>query len=778
MFYLSGVLMPFAFRSKFQISLWLVFFAVVFFIGPAPIWAADEKSLQPENDLQRTIDILEDDQKRADVLKLLKIMAAAGEKAGEGSGAPAEGQPAVESVDDTEFELERGIKTYLSGQLGDSWRNLKVLPTAFSQAVKSGRKAFDSLGQQKNIDIWRPYFMKMMAWGLICLMVVWLILKKYGHMPRIDYSWGARERARALMKYLFIVSLPNLLLILSILAIPPLSPTLPGITADMATGFDFIYSCIQHFFVNLSILSIILRLASAMLSPGGDGRPLVDVHPMVGRHFLRTWSVFFIYVAIYIFIDATFLDSFAGGLLYSICLILMAVPIPLYLTARLLKLKRLVHAVGEAEASAGPEPKNQPETDYADNPPPLIKIDYQASLLIHKYWAPLLISWIWLITFIALVNPLGLAGSFGCRILATQLIPLAGLIIVKLSRRLVLHLVNPESEEGRRVLLNADNLTNFLVWIVVALLVVMAWGLPLERLIENLLLRDILARAVAILVVLTVLVVFIRFSHLTTDWLLAVPSMETNRNWRTITPLVLASIRALAVFVAVVVILERLGVNIGPILAGAGILGLGVGMGAQSLVKDVINGISILLMDTLAVGDWIKVGGHSGTVTSVGIRSLRLRDASGNLIVVPNSSVDTIINMTKDYSQDLVEFIIPYDADPDEMLDMATEIAQGLSSDTDWNHYLIAPVSVVGVVGFDANGTTIRLKINTTAGNQWAVSRELLLRLKRGMMKKGLDSNWFGRSLFLHQGQIGDGGAPAQKLNRAREDKNEENGGA
>jgi small conductance mechanosensitive channel len=218
------------------------------------------------------------------------------------------------------------------------------------------------------------------------------------------------------------------------------------------------------------------------------------------------------------------------------------------------------------------------------------------------------------------------------------------------------------------------------------------------------------------------------------------------------TPLALTAVRALAVFTGVVVILERLGVNVGPILAGAGILGLGVGMGAQSLVKDVINGISILMMDTLSVGDYVTIGGRSGTVETVGLRTIRLRDAAGNLTVVPNSSVDTIVNMTRDYSQDLIEFTVPYDANPDDMLKLAGEVARSLSDDRDWQRYLMSPVDLMGVTAFDANGTTIRLKINTTAGNQWTVGRELRLRLKRKMLEAGYTSPWFGQSVFVLPG--------------------------
>lgn len=749
---------------------WVGISVFLILASPAGLTAAAEPApaIETGGDLQGAIDVLEDEQKRKDVLKLLKLMAAAQDQ--DGAGTAEEGdEPA--RPDDSAAGPEAGLKNYLSGRLTAFWRDLSALPSGLRQAGRSFDEVASALAEPAAVEIWRPYALKISVWGLICLLATWLIVRKYGPAPPECYSRQLEVGGPALLKYIFILVCPNLVLIFSLLAIPPLPTTLPGVTADMATGFSLIHSLIQHFFITLSVLYISLKIASVALSPNCGGHLLFDVHPVTARHLLRSWRVFSIYVAIYIFIDESVLNHFAGGLLYSLCLVLMTLPIPVYLSVRLRQLRRLVHAVDEAEASAGFMAGGQEfeGTGRAGGDLPKAKLDYRVDLFVRRHWSPLLIASVWLITVISLFNPLGLAGQFGARIAATIIIAALALVAVNISRRLFLKLVSPESEGGRRVLLKTDGLVNLLVWLTAFISVTVIWGLPLGSFFENVLVRDIAARAFAITVTVLGLIVFIRFSHVATDWLLSVPSLEGNRNWRTITPLVLTSLRALAVFVAVVVILERLGVNIGPILAGAGILGLGVGMGAQSLVKDVINGVSILLMDTLAVGDWVTVGGQSGTVMSVGIRSIRLRDSAGNLIVVPNSSVDSIINMTKDYSQDLVEFTVPYDADPDEMLKMAAEVAGDLSSDSAWKRYLTAPISVVGVTAFDANGTTIRLKINTTAGDQWSVGRELRLRLKRRMMKEGLSSNWFGQNLFLHQAYWGE--AERSGPNRANEEQ-------
>ena len=707
--------------------------------------------VQERDQIQKTITLLEDDDRRKEVVTLLKLMAAL--EAEKGPAGPS--AEAVAPADDP--GTAPGLKGYLQNAADEALRAISSSGVGLRQTWGEIRTVFKALATPRAVDMWRPYLLKVCVWGLICLTVTWIIIRKYGRPPAACYSCSLGERARALGKYILIVAGPNLVLIISLLALPSMSSTAPGVTVDMATGFAFLRALSQHFFVNLSVLYICLRLAAALFSPGDEGRPLINIHPILARHFLHSWRVFAVYLALFIFIQESFLENFVTGVLYSLALVIMTIPIPVYLTLRLAKLRRLVHAISEAEASAGSvetEAEALVGSDQSGDLTPDLpaRLEYRADGFIRRNWGPLAIASVWILSLVSLVNPADATRLFAWRCLGSLILGALLGLAVKGSRILMLRLVDRDIEHGRRLILNVDSLVNLLAWIVLALGLLSIWGFPLGRFLENELTREVLSRALAIVITVTALVLFIRFSRLATEWLLSVPDLGQNRNWRTMTPLILTAVRSLAIFVGVVVILERLGVNIGPILAGAGILGLGVGMGAQSLVKDVINGVSILLMDTLAVGDYVTIGGMSGTVEALGLRTIRLRDSAGNLTVVPNSSVDTIVNMTRDYSQDLVEFTVPYDADPDAMLKLAREVAEDLSGDPAWRRYLTGPVTVVGVVGFDANGTTIRLKINTTAGDQWSVGRELRLRLKRRMLQEGLKSTWFGQNVFYFRG--------------------------
>jgi len=756
--------MPQDFSQNF-IRRGLALFLFIVFISPLSHLAAQESAAAPGGRVQKTIELLEDEERRQEVITLLKLMADLEEQpaldsaAGETPGGLA---PAGDVLANP-----KGVGAYLRNLTGRVWQGLTATGPGLRQTWGDIKKVFHALGQPWAIEIWRPYFLKAFIWGLACLIAIRLIIRKCGQSPAACFSGALGGRLNHLFQYLLIVAGLSLALILPLLALPELSTTAPGVTADLATGFVFIHALIQHFFINLSVLYISLEVAGALLTPNSDGRSLINTHPVLSRYFLNSWRVFAVYVAIFIFLEDVFLAPFVNSVLYTGLLVLMTLPLPIYLTFRLIKLKRLVHLISEAEASAGRMEEaadalaNSEEEGLEPTAEPPAHIDYPANIFIKKHWASLALVSIWVLTLISLINPADSADHFGIHLLGTAVLLVLGIVAIRLIRRLGRRLAAHDTADGHSLALQFDSLTNFLVWTTVAIVTLVFWGFPLISFFENQITREILGRAFTIVVVVIAVGIFIRFSRVTTEWLLAVPNLGQNRNWRTMTPLVLAAARSLAVFIGVVVILERLGVNVGPVLAGAGILGLGVGMGAQSLVKDVINGVTILFMDTLAVGDWVVVGGKSGTVEAVGLRTIRLRDSSGNLTVVPNSSVDTIVNMTKDYSQDLVEFTVPYDADPDQMLQLAGEVVWDLNHDPQWTPYLTSPAAVVGVVGFDANGTTIRLKINTISGHQWSVGRELRLRLKRGMLKAGLKSASFGQSVFIIKDEPGEAQPPA-----------------
>lgn len=171
-------------------------------------------------------------------------------------------------------------------------------------------------------------------------------------------------------------------------------------------------------------------------------------------------------------------------------------------------------------------------------------------------------------------------------------------------------------------------------------------------------------------------------------------------------------------------------INIGPILAGAGILGLAISFGAQSLVKDVISGFFILFENQFAIGDVIEVAGKSGVVEKMTLRVVVLRDLEGNMHVVPNGEIKVVSNKTRGWSRAVVDVGVAYVEDLDRALAVVRDEAAQFSTDRNWGNQLDGPVEVLGVEAMENNSVVIRTLIKTPPGSQWPAAREFRRRIK------------------------------------------------
>ncbi len=215
--------------------------------------------------------------------------------------------------------------------------------------------------------------------------------------------------------------------------------------------------------------------------------------------------------------------------------------------------------------------------------------------------------------------------------------------------------------------------------------------------------------------------------------------IERGQRERTLLPLLRNVLSVFLVVVVTLILLSELGLDIAPLLAGAGVVGLAIGFGSQKLVQDVITGIFNLLEDTIAVGDVIQVGGHAGVVEAMSIRSLRLRDLSGNLHTIPFSGVDTVTNMTKDYSYYLMDIRIAYRESTDEVSQIIKDVGAALQDDPEYGPSILEPVEVLGVDGFKDSAVLIKARIKTRPIMQWWVGREYNRRLKMRFDERGIE---------------------------------------
>lgn len=196
-------------------------------------------------------------------------------------------------------------------------------------------------------------------------------------------------------------------------------------------------------------------------------------------------------------------------------------------------------------------------------------------------------------------------------------------------------------------------------------------------------------------------------------------------------------------------------IDIGPLLAGAGILGLAVSFGAQSLVKDVISGFFYLLEGQFAVGDVIEVSGKSGVVERMTLRMVVLRDLHGVVHMVPNGQITTVSNMTRTWSRAVVDVGVAYGTDVDQALRIFAEESQRLAHDPDWQARFDGEPEVVGVQGLDENQVTIRTLLRTHAGQQWAVGREFRRRIKARLDQEGIEIPYPQRTVHVRHHDAG-----------------------
>jgi moderate conductance mechanosensitive channel len=198
---------------------------------------------------------------------------------------------------------------------------------------------------------------------------------------------------------------------------------------------------------------------------------------------------------------------------------------------------------------------------------------------------------------------------------------------------------------------------------------------------------------------------------------------------RTISQLLRSVGRVVIVTIAVLLTFNVF-INIAPILAGAGILGLAVSFGAQSLVRDIISGFFILLENQFAVGDVIEAAGKSGVVERMTMRVVVLRDLEGTMHVIPNGEMKVISNKTRGWARAVVDVTIPYTEDVDRVITVVRDEAAQFSTDPVWGLQLDGPVEVLGVEELRDNAVVIRTLLKTQPGSQWNVAREFRRRLK------------------------------------------------
>ena len=224
--------------------------------------------------------------------------------------------------------------------------------------------------------------------------------------------------------------------------------------------------------------------------------------------------------------------------------------------------------------------------------------------------------------------------------------------------------------------------------------------------------------------------------------------VELDKRVDTLFGILRSTIKVIIWLVLIMLLLRQLGIDVAPIIAGAGIVGLAVGFGAQELVRDFISGFFLLLENQVRAGDVAIVNGTGGLVESVGLRTIVLRDLTGTVHVIQNGKINSLSNMTKEWSAMVFDVGVAYKENTDRVVEIMREVEQGLRDDETYGKEILEPMEVFGVDAFGDSAVVIKARLKTKPIQQWFVGREYRRRLKHAFDREGIEIPFPHRTIY------------------------------
>src|SRR4051812_11338808 len=214
--------------------------------------------------------------------------------------------------------------------------------------------------------------------------------------------------------------------------------------------------------------------------------------------------------------------------------------------------------------------------------------------------------------------------------------------------------------------------------------------------------------------------------------------LEWQRRASTLGGILTRLVTASVWFLAILMLLRELTIDVVPILTGAGIAGLAIGFGAQNLVRDVISGFFLILEDQVRIGDLARINGVGGTVEQINLRTIVLRDGEGAVQVFPNGTITALANLSKQFSYAVVDVKIAYSENVDRVMGTMREVGASMERDAMWGALILAPLEIVGIESLADGAATVRVKFKTQPLNQGKVANELRRRLMSTLVGRGI----------------------------------------
>nr|HDN01164.1 mechanosensitive ion channel family protein [Deltaproteobacteria bacterium] len=227
------------------------------------------------------------------------------------------------------------------------------------------------------------------------------------------------------------------------------------------------------------------------------------------------------------------------------------------------------------------------------------------------------------------------------------------------------------------------------------------------------------------------------------------PDIEIEKRGKTISDVLYKASAATLWVVVVMMVLRELGFDIGPILAGAGIVGLAVGFGAQNLVRDIISGLFLIIENQVRENDVAVINGTGGLVEEVNLRTTVLRSLDGTVHIFPNGAINTLSNMTRQFSYYVFDLGVAYKEDTDRVVEVIKEVGATMLNDPEYAPFITEPIEVLGVDKFADSAVIIKARIKTEPIKQWMVGRELNRRFKKRFDELGIEIPFPHHTLYF-----------------------------
>ncbi|MBT6202514.1 MAG: mechanosensitive ion channel, partial [Rhodospirillaceae bacterium] len=283
-------------------------------------------------------------------------------------------------------------------------------------------------------------------------------------------------------------------------------------------------------------------------------------------------------------------------------------------------------------------------------------------------------------------------------------------------------------------------LLNTAIWLTALVVVCESWGISALEVAASPDGSAVISSMSAVLAVLVIAIVAWELGDGAISNYLSRRGEETlNPRLETLLPLLRNVLLVVIATIAAITTLAELGLDIGPLLAGAGVIGLAIGFGAQALVKDVITGAFILFEDQFSIGDWIDAGGKMGGVESISIRTVKLRDIDGYVHTIPFGEITALTNMMRDYGFAVIDIGVAYQENTDRVLEVIRQVDEDARKDGDLAERLAGDLEVMGVNAVGDSSVTLRVRIRTLAGYQWGVRRDYLRLIKLRFDEVGIE---------------------------------------